>query len=111
MLLETAVAVLVFGTVGTAVLVGISTAHSSGELNENQASAENIARNQMETIFNQVYLPPPASYPSISVPNMYTVTAHATEYITGDTSLEKVTVLVTFDGRTILTLETLRKGP
>ena len=111
MLLETAVAILIFGTVGTAVLVGIRTAHSSGERNENQASAENIARNQMETVFNQVYLPPPASYPPISVPNLYTVTANATEYIAGDTSLEKLTVSVTFDGRNILSLETLRAGP
>ncbi|MCH7712107.1 MAG: hypothetical protein IIC99_00655 [Chloroflexi bacterium] len=111
MLLETAVAVLVFGTVGTAVLVGIRTAHSSGELTENHSTAENIARNQMEYIFSQAYLPPPASYPSISAPDRYAVTANATEYIVGDTSLEKLTVSVTFEGRGILSLETLRAGP
>ena len=42
---------------------------------------------------------------------MYTVTANATEYIVGETSVEKLTVLVTFDGRSILSLETLRAGP
>lgn len=110
-MLESAVAVLVFGTVGTAVLVGIRTAHSSGELSENHSTAENIARNQMETVFSQVYIPPPSSYPSISVPDMYTVTANATEYISGDASIEKLTVSVTYQGRGILSLETLRSGP
>jgi len=111
MLLEAAVAVMIFGTVGTAVLVGIRTAHSSGERNEHQAAAENIGRNQMENVFNQAYLPPPVSYPSISVPSMYTVTADATEYIVGETDVEKITVSVTFEGRGILSLETLRAGP
>ena len=111
MLLEAAVAVLIFGTVGTAVLVGIRTAHSSGERTEYQAAAENIGRNQMEDVFNQVYLPPPASYPTISVPSMYTVTADATEYIGGEPDVEKLTVLVTFDGRSVLSLETLRAAP
>ena len=110
-LLEAAVAVLVFGTVGTAVLVGISTAHSSGERNENQATAENIARNQMENVFNQTYLPPPASYPSITVPSNYTVTAEASEYFQGDSGLAKLKVTVSLDGANILTLESLRAGP
>ena len=111
MLLEVAVAVLIFGTVGTAVMMGIRTAHLSGERTEYQAAAENLGRNQMEDVFNQVYLPPPASYPSISVPSMYTVTADATEYIVGETDVEKLTVLVTFEGRSILLLETLRASP
>ncbi len=111
MLLETAVAVLVFGIVGTAVMVGIRTAHSSGELIENRATAEVIARNQMENVFNQTYLPPPASYPSIIVSPMYTVSANASEYVSGDTNIEKLTVLVTFEGRSLLALETLRAGP
>lgn len=110
-MLEAAVAVLIFGTVGTAVLVGIQTAHSSGERTEYQASAENIGRNQMEDIFNQAYLPPPATYPSISVPIMYTVTADATEYIGGETEIQKLTVSVTYQGRNILSLETLRASP
>lgn len=111
MLLETAVAVLVFGIVGTAVMVGIRAAHSSGELIENRATAEVIARNQMENVFNQAYLPPPASYPSIIVAPMYTVSANASEYVSGDTNIEKLTVLVTYDGRNLLALETLRAGP
>ena len=111
MLLETAVAITIIGTVGTAVLVGIQTSHSSGERTEYQASAENIGRNQMEDVFNRVYLPPPASYPLISVPTLYTVTANATEYLTGESDVEKVTVSVTFDGRNVMTLETLRAGP
>ena len=101
-LLEAAVAVLVFGT---------STAPSSGERNENQATAENIARNQMENVFTQPYLPPPASYPSITVPSNYTVTAEASEYFQGDSGLAKLKVTVSLDGANILTLESLRAGP
>lgn len=111
MLLEAAVAIAIIGTVGTALLVGIQTAHSSGERTEYQASAENIGRNQIEDVFNQVYLPPPATYPSISVPSLYSVSANATVYVAGESDVEKLTVLVTFDGRNILTLETLMARP
>ena len=111
LLLEAAVAVMVFGTVGSAVLIGIQTAHSSGERTETQSVAENMARNQMEDIFNQAYKPPPASYSTISVPSNYTVTAVANEYIPGSADVEKLIVTVGRDGRDVLVLETLRASP
>lgn len=111
LLLEAAVAVMVFGTVGSAVLIGIQTAHSSGERTETQSVAEIIARNQMEDIFNQAYKPPPASYTTISVPSDYTVTAAANEYISGSVDVEKLVVTVGRGGRDVLALETLRAGP
>ena len=57
-LLETAVASIVFALVGTAVLSGMSTMYDSGSLTEAQSVAENLARNQMEFVFNQPYREP-----------------------------------------------------
>jgi hypothetical protein len=50
-LLETVIATIVFALVGTAVLAGLSTMYRSGSITEKQSVAENVARNQMESIF------------------------------------------------------------
>jgi hypothetical protein len=107
-LLETAVALSVFALVGTAVLVGVSLAHTTGSRVESQSVAENLARNQMEYVFSQPYQAPPAAYPTVSAPDGYTVSAVAEEYVLGDPNVEKVVVTVNRDGQSVLVLETLR---
>lgn len=106
-MMETVMAVVVFALVGTAVLAGLSTTHSSGARTESEALAENIARNQMESIFALPYQPPPYAFPPISTPAGYTVTATAEELVVGDPNIEKVVVTVSYWGRDTLTLETL----
>lgn len=108
LLIETVVAVLVFSLVGTAVLSGLSTTHISGAKTERQSVAENIVRNQLEHMFSRPYQEPPSSYPTITVPEGYGVTCTAEEYVLGDPDVEKVVVTVTFNGREVLVLETLR---
>lgn len=107
-LLEVVIALSLFALVGIAVLVGTSTIHSSGAVTEEQSLAENIARNQMERLFSEPYQPPPSSYTSISVPSGYNVAAAASEYVPGDTNIERIIVTITHQGQHILTLETLR---
>lgn len=107
-IIESTIAVMVFGLIGAAVLVGVSTIHISGNKIEAQAVAENVARNQMEEVFSQPYQAPPAAYQSVATPLGYSVTAQAEEYIVGETDIEKVVVIVSRDGRELLTLETLR---
>ena len=108
LLMEVVVAVLLFGFVGSAVLAGLSTAHTSGARTKAQAVAENLARNQLADVFSQPYLSPPASYISISPPSGYGVAATGQEYVTGDSNVSRIIVEVTRAGDSILVVETLR---
>jgi hypothetical protein len=100
----------VFALVGTAVLSGLSVMHKTGALVEGHSVAENVARNQMAYVFTLPYQDWPATYATMpaQVPNGYSVTALAEEYVVGDPDLQKVVVTAARDGDSILTLETVR---
>ena len=108
LILETVIAVTVMAMAGTALATGLSTTYISFGQIESQSIAENIGRNQMESIFSSPYLDPPTTYPSITTPSGYDVTAVAEEYVLGDPRVEKIVVTVTGNGQGVLTLETLR---
>ena len=121
-LLETVIALTIFAALGTALLMGVRAAHISGDVIERNSIAENLARNQMEYVFDQPYLSPPASYVSIAdavdvsytVEPGFSVTAQALAFTDGDpsivndTNLEKVLVTVSEGGQSVLSLDTLR---
>jgi type II secretory pathway pseudopilin PulG len=106
--MEIAIAVAIFGVVGSAVLTGLSTAHTASAVTQEQSAAENIARNQMEYIFSLPYSAPTSTYPSVATPSGYSVSAVAQQYIAGDINIERVVVTVQHGGVTVLTLESLR---
>ena len=109
LLLETVIAITVFALVGGAVLSGMSTALNTGSIVEGQSVAEEIARNQMESVFNVSYQEPLSTpYPTIVPPAGYAVSLAADEYLTGDVDIEMVVVTVSRDSKDILVLETLR---
>ena len=70
--------------------------------------AENIARNQIETILAAPYQDPPYSYTPISTPSGYAVTADALVMVGGDTNVATIVVTVTLKGAPLLTLESVR---
>ena len=121
-LLETVIAITIFAALGTALLMGVRSAHTSGDLIERNSIAENLARNQIEYVFDQSYLSPPATYVSIAdavgvsytVELGFSVTAQALAFtggdpsIVNDTNLERVLVTVSEGGQSILSVETLR---
>ena len=74
-MVEAVVAVTLFTLVGGAVLSGVSTTFISGGLFEGQSAAETIGRSQMETALSLPYQAPPSTYPAISTPPGYSVTA------------------------------------
>ena len=109
LLLESMAAITVFALVGGAVLSGVSTALNTGSMVEGQSVAEEIARNQMESVFNESYQEPQSTpYPTIVPPTRYAVSVAADEYLTGDLDIEMVVVTVSRDNQSILVLETLR---
>ncbi len=121
-LIEAVIALTIMGALGATVLMGVRTAHTSGDLVETHSVAETLARNQMEYTFTQAYAIPPGAYVSIAdAPGLtfdvdpgYTVTAQALEYTEGDplivndADIEKVIVTVNQGGQSVLVLETLR---
>lgn len=120
-LMETVIALAMFSSAGTAVLLGVGAAHRSSDVVNTNAVAENLARNQMEYVSSLAYVTPPGNYASIaddqsinlSIPSGFAVSAAAQSYVaddglTGD--IQKVVVTVTRDGQSILTLESLRSG-
>ena len=121
-LMETVIALAMFSSAGTAVLLGVGAAHTSSDRVSASAVAENLARNQMEYVLSQTYVAPPGNYASIaddlalnfSIPTGFAVAAAAQTYVAEDGytgSIEKLVVTVTRDGRSILVLESLRSGP
>ena len=118
-LIETVIALAMFSSAGTAVLLGVGAAHTSSDRVSASAVAENLARNQMEYVFSQDYLPPLGIYDSveddlflnITIPSGFAVTTAAQVYVVEDDAIEKVVVTVTRDGKTVLVLESLRSEP
>lgn len=107
--MESMIAITVFALVGGAVLSGTSTALSTGSIVEGQSVAEEIARNQMESVFNQSYQESAGSpYATVVPPARYTVSVSADEYLSGDVDIEMVVVTVSRDSQSIMVLETLR---
>ncbi len=113
-MIETVVALTVFGVLGSAVLSGVQTSHISKRNFESQSEAENLVRNQLEYALNQPYKDWPASGniyydPVTSTPSGYTITTEALQYSTStDTKIETVRVTVKKDGQTIKVFETIR---
>ncbi len=121
-LLETVIALAMFSSAGTAVLMGVSAAHISSDRVEAHAIAENLARNQMEYVLSLEYVAPPGNYASVAddvildlnIPSGYSVSAVAETYLAGDGfsgSIENVVITVSRDAQSILILESLRVGP
>ena len=121
-LLETVIALAMFSSAGTAVLMGVSAAHTSSDRVEAHAIAENLARNQMEYVLSLEYVAPGGSYASVAddvilnltIPSGYSVSAVAETYLADDGftgSIENVVITVSRDAQSILILESLRMGP
>ena len=110
LLIETVVALTVFGVLGSAVLSGVQTSFISKGNFDSQSVAENLVRNQMEGALDQTYKAWPSTYDAAtSTPPGYVVTTDALQYGTStDTNIQTVRVTVTHQGQTIKVFETVR---
>lgn len=110
LLIETVVALTVFGTLGSVVLSGVQTSFISKRNFDSQSVAENLVRNQMESTLEKTYKAWPDTYDAVtSTPAGFTVTAQALQYSTStDSNIETVRVTVTHNGETIKVFDTVR---
>lgn len=97
-----------FAVLGTAVLSGVQTSHASKRIFDINSEAENIARNEMENVFAQPYLPPGETYTATTPPFGFSVTAEALVFSATSSDISLVRVTVERDGRTLKVLETHR---
>ena len=109
-LIETLVGVTLLGGIATVFLLGISTAlTASGEVSEDY-TAENLARVQMEEIKSLPYSDS-NTYPlAVSPPAEYTVSISVIDEspIEHPSTLQRIVVTVSRQGRTILVLESYK---
>ena len=109
LLLETVVALTVFGILGTAVLSSVQTSYISKRQFDIQSESENIVRNQMEYVFEQPYKPWVDTYLTITPPTAYSVLADALQYGTStDPNVETVRITVNHYGQAVKVFETIR---
>lgn len=108
MMVEALIAISVFTLLGAAALSGSTATRNASASAEQAAVAENIARNQIETILAAPYQDPPYAYTPISTPSGYAVTADALVLAANDTNVATIVVTVTLKDTTVLTLESVR---
>lgn len=108
LLMETTVSIAVFGIIATAVLSGVQTTAIATDKFDRQAVADNIVRNQLESIFAEPYQAPGLAYTAYSPPANYTVATQNLVWDTATTDVAKIVVTVSFQGVPVQTIETIR---
>jgi len=106
-LVDAMISVFILGVVVAAFSLALSTGAAGAGEADQQGIAQGIAMSQLEYVKSLVYVSGSGSYPSISVPFGWAVTAvrSAITEAYGNTDVQRVTVTVTRGGATILTLE------
>jgi type II secretory pathway pseudopilin PulG len=105
-LVETLIAVGILGLALTALLSAVSTGSLASSRPQERVTAENMARSQLEYVKSQPYATPPATYATVT-PSAggYAVSAVAEAIPNADSAIEKVTVTVTRNGKTLFVTE------
>ncbi|MCJ7492298.1 MAG: hypothetical protein MUP15_09160 [Dehalococcoidia bacterium] len=105
-LVEALIAVGILGLALTALLSAVSTGSMAVSRTEERVTAENLARSQLEYTKSQPYQPLPASYATVTPsPDVYAVAVTADVAPGGDSSIEKIVVTVTRNGKELLVAE------
>lgn len=106
-LVDAVISVFVLGVVAVAFTLALSTGAAGAGETDRQGMALGIAMSQLEYVKSLSYVSGSGSYPSISVPSGWAVTAvrSAIPEASGNPDIQKITVTVTRGGVTVLTVE------
>jgi prepilin-type N-terminal cleavage/methylation domain-containing protein len=104
-LVETLIAVAILGAAVVVFLAGLSTGTLATAQADKLSTAHELARSQMELTKAAAYSAAPHTYPTVTPPTTYGVSAVASTISEGDADVELVTVQVTKDGVAVYTLE------
>jgi type II secretion system protein I len=108
-LLETLVALTIFGMVAVIFLMGLSVSSKALMVSQDRVNAESIAKSQMEDTKAQTYVAEASSYPEITlasdlISQGYDINIDADPLNAPDDGLQKITVDVSKNGEVIFTL-------
>ena len=101
-LIETLVALAILGLIAVAFLSGLTTAAQATFIADQRATAESLARSQMEYVKN---LPYDISYPDPGEYDGYSATIGVESLPDTDGDIQKITVTISRGGVDILTVE------
>ena len=104
-LLETLVALAVLGLIAVAFLSGLATASKATLVADERATAESLARSQMEYVKSYTYDSEATTYPIVDTPEGYTVSIEVSSIPDTDTDIQKITVTVNHNENLVLTVE------
>jgi prepilin-type N-terminal cleavage/methylation domain-containing protein len=108
-LLETLVALTIFGMVAVIFLMGLSVSSKALMVSQDRVNAESIAKSQMEDTKAQTYVAEASSYPEITLTSDlinqgYDIAVDANPLNSPDDGLQKITIDVSKNGEVLFTL-------
>jgi type II secretory pathway pseudopilin PulG len=109
-LLETVVALAVLGTIAVVFLTGLVTTSKAAFMVDERATAESLARSQMEWAKNSDYVYDTTEYSPAPMPSgkdyiNYSATIAAEPLDSPDDGIQKITVIVKHSGEEVIKLE------
>jgi hypothetical protein len=104
-LLEAAVAVMLLAGVVTTMILSLSSGALAVGLDDQEVTAQGLARTQIEYTKEYTYNTTAESYPSIDTPFDYVVTVSVDAVPDTNNNIQKITADVIRNGETILTLQ------
>ena len=107
-LIEVLLGLFLLAMVVCSLMVGLSTTSISSGIVQVQATADNLARNQIEYVKDLPYQVAPTSYPTLAPPSGYAVSAQAVSVPGTADQVQKLVVTVTSGGETVLVLEGMK---
>ena len=109
-LLETLLALAILGAVAVTFLNGLSAISKAAFINDERATAESLARSQMEWVKNADYVYSTTEYSSAPIPNRrdyinYSAIITTEPLHNPDEGIQKITVTIRRSGKVIIKLE------
>jgi Tfp pilus assembly protein PilV len=104
-LMETLIAVALLGMTLVVFVAGLSTGLLATGQSDRLSTAHELARAQVELTKAGAYSAAPFSYPTVTPPTGYGVTAAASSISGGDANIELIRVQVSKDGNVVYALE------
>jgi hypothetical protein len=104
-LVEVLVAIGITGIAVVGLLAAVSTGSLGVSTTDERASAENLARSQLEFTKSEPFDPVPATYATIAPPSGYAIGVTAQAIPGGDIAVQLITVTVSRGAETLTVLE------
>jgi type II secretory pathway pseudopilin PulG len=104
-LVETLVAVAILGTSVVAFVAALSAGSIAVGEQDEKVVAQSLAQTQLEYTKSYPYDPEATTYPTVDTPESYVISVDVASIPDTDADIQKITVIISRDSETILTVE------